>query len=257
MKFVSCKKRPITYLLLAFILFSFFIILFPKQVSADSISILPISKGGTEANTARQASQNIIGNNFANYDEILPISKGGTNADHQIGAMNNLQGNPGIGLNMNGTWTNSTIYSKVLDVKIYGTQQNKQANQTLEIFGFEDIIPDLANPKKDQDKFLLTFKGGSGDENFSQYIILKNLAANCSTARAYGFWYIDSTDSADVRLKIFIQRFGWGMPGNIKWLFYHDFSASGIKDFTPEYITSKPTNATSIYSACAKYISKE
>jgi hypothetical protein len=44
----------------------------------NAIAVLPIAKGGTNANTASTAATNILGTNFGNYSGTLPTSKGGT-----------------------------------------------------------------------------------------------------------------------------------------------------------------------------------
>jgi hypothetical protein len=44
----------------------------------NAIAVLPIAKGGTNANTAATAATNILGTNFGNYSGVLPVAKGGT-----------------------------------------------------------------------------------------------------------------------------------------------------------------------------------
>ncbi|MDR3116927.1 MAG: hypothetical protein LBT91_03770 [Bifidobacteriaceae bacterium] len=62
-----------------------------NSYAASSSTVLPIARGGTNANTAAQASSNILGSNFANYNGVLPVAKGGTNAGTVDMAKNNLQ----------------------------------------------------------------------------------------------------------------------------------------------------------------------
>ncbi|MDR3116769.1 MAG: hypothetical protein LBT91_02910, partial [Bifidobacteriaceae bacterium] len=40
-----------------------------------SNAVLPVAKGGTGANSASEASTNILGTNFANYSDKLPASQ--------------------------------------------------------------------------------------------------------------------------------------------------------------------------------------
>ncbi|MDR3116870.1 MAG: hypothetical protein LBT91_03470 [Bifidobacteriaceae bacterium] len=62
-----------------------------NSYAASSSTVLQISRGGTNANTAAQASTNILGSNFANYSGVLPIAKGGTAGQTLLAAQNNLQ----------------------------------------------------------------------------------------------------------------------------------------------------------------------
>ncbi|MDR3152102.1 MAG: hypothetical protein LBT85_01370, partial [Bifidobacteriaceae bacterium] len=59
--------------------------------AAGSSTLLPISRGGTNANTAGEAATNILGSNFANYSGVLPVAKGGTGATNTSSAQTNLQ----------------------------------------------------------------------------------------------------------------------------------------------------------------------
>jgi hypothetical protein len=48
------------------------------NASNNAVAVLPIAKGGTNANTAATAANNILGSNYGNYGGILPLAKGGT-----------------------------------------------------------------------------------------------------------------------------------------------------------------------------------
>ncbi|MDR3152227.1 MAG: hypothetical protein LBT85_02030 [Bifidobacteriaceae bacterium] len=61
-----------------------------SSYAANSSTILPISRGGTNSSTANGAATNILGANFANYTGALPIAKGGTGASDIMTAQKNL-----------------------------------------------------------------------------------------------------------------------------------------------------------------------
>jgi hypothetical protein len=69
----------------------------------NAIAVLPIAKGGTNANTASTAATNILGTNFDNYIGILPLAKGGTGTTLGNGAAGQY-----LTSNANGTsnWSN-------------------------------------------------------------------------------------------------------------------------------------------------------
>ncbi|MDR3116780.1 MAG: hypothetical protein LBT91_02965 [Bifidobacteriaceae bacterium] len=222
-----------------------------SQASSQSYP-LPINKGGTGANTAASAAGNLLGKDFANYSGVLPIAKGGTQTANGTIAVDNMEGNPGIFLDYNKAWNSTTFWVKVLDVQIDGTQENTKGSQMLEINGLRSIL-NSTEALADTKTYILTYKGGTGDTSFSNHIILKALSTNCSVTEEAGYWIVDGTDASNIRLKIYMRKTGWGIQTSLKWLQYFNFAKAGISNFTPEYIYTKPTNATNIYASCMNY----
>jgi hypothetical protein len=90
------------------------------NAGGNTVAVLPIAKGGTNANNAITASGNILGANFANYSGLLPTSKGGTGLTSAVST------------SISSSSTNSqiptalSVYNRVPRVQ-YGTV-NKQMN---------------------------------------------------------------------------------------------------------------------------------
>ncbi|MDR3116541.1 MAG: hypothetical protein LBT91_01690 [Bifidobacteriaceae bacterium] len=120
----------------SFLFVNFLIIIslfeFNNAWASQNTNILPIAKGGTNANTASGAATNILGTNFANYSGILPIAKGGTDATAAKNALLNLnQENPNNYLQLVYMRQNKNGVKKIAEYKLNEIDANDPSQRSL------------------------------------------------------------------------------------------------------------------------------
>ncbi|MDR3116540.1 MAG: hypothetical protein LBT91_01685 [Bifidobacteriaceae bacterium] len=93
--------------------------------AASSSTVLPIARGGTNANTAAQAAANILGSNFANHSGVLPISRGGTNSANNLDANVKLGGTHSI--QYTGKNSSNSFYFKIASIAVDGQPGQKSS----------------------------------------------------------------------------------------------------------------------------------
>ncbi|MDR3116286.1 MAG: hypothetical protein LBT91_00365 [Bifidobacteriaceae bacterium] len=262
-KKLSIKKAYIKRTFILGIIFLFGICTFISgfninSYAASSSTVLPISRGGTNANTAAQASSNILGSNFANYDGVLPVVKGGTQAVSAMDASYNITGVPTYRYNVPNKAYSQFV--KVLDLVVStATYWNEYLTQTLEITGLtERLTP------QDSKQYILTFKGLSGKiDNFANYIFLTGFHRECQNIinrNDEAFWITEpiADSTTTKRLKVYINTPRWSVNSTIRWTALENYLRSQAKDFTSEaFLVSDgiPEGANIIHPYCASFIS--
>ncbi|MDR3152629.1 MAG: hypothetical protein LBT85_04160 [Bifidobacteriaceae bacterium] len=133
-----------------------------NSYAASSNAVLPIIRGGTNANTASEAAANILGGNFDNYEGVLPVEKGGTAGTDYITAQNNLNLMPSF------SYTDrqpNTWYYRIGQVRASASENWTNSSFTV-------VISANASVWMQQSTYLLTARGmsDSQDEPFVELI---------------------------------------------------------------------------------------
>ncbi|MDR3116652.1 MAG: hypothetical protein LBT91_02300 [Bifidobacteriaceae bacterium] len=144
-----------------------------NSYAASSSTVLPISRGGTNANTATQASSNILGENFANYGGILPVAKGGTNGSNWLTAQRGINSPYSFWYHRKGT-DPLTTYIRITAVEYApgGPSTNWKGTS------ISALISGLGGMGQEQKVLLLSVSGGSSE---TPYITLRSLSGSCNS----------------------------------------------------------------------------
>ncbi|MDR3116532.1 MAG: hypothetical protein LBT91_01645 [Bifidobacteriaceae bacterium] len=208
-----------------------------NSYAAGSSALLPISKGGTQANTASQASANILGTNFANYTGILPFTKGGT------GANNTWLGQLNIGTIQKQTYvrnsSSKTTYIKVASVN-YQTDAAGAGFQMPIIAGMTsyDIRPQMS---------IIQVSGRSLENH------LISLDPECKSGFNFPVYYVDRKNSADTIISrdFYAKNLRWLAQTNV--IFYENDPQNETKTpFIQEKLYELPEDAVEILPKCLK-----
>ncbi|MDR3116876.1 MAG: hypothetical protein LBT91_03500 [Bifidobacteriaceae bacterium] len=221
----------------------------------SQVAVLPIKEGGTNANTAVQAAQNILGNNFGNYnDGILPVAKGGTETNKSaysgMSAMLNLQGLPFYSYARKNPWNSSNYYFKALDAYTEPACQN-----CVETYGQEIMVSGMgSNLNLDgllRKVYIISYSGVNIDANNNVISpAIYGIAGPCDISSPAGFMTIDSETG---HVGIYIWSNSWTGNSTLTWLSNEpDYDMSL---FQPEAVQgsgiTKPDGAYDLYPQCA------
>ncbi|MDR3116612.1 MAG: hypothetical protein LBT91_02085 [Bifidobacteriaceae bacterium] len=195
---------------------------------AEQVIVLPIKKGGTNANTAAQAVTNIFGEQFANYSGVLPVDKGGTGATTNLGAQYNLNLNPVYSLNSSSAGV--SLYIKIATIKL--GDENNCTNQIVQISGISDYGTHPYN--------YLIYVSGNTNENT---IPARIFALTDNTAPSAS--YIDRTDGANNWRDFYLMTNLWPNRTYFQFLINNPENSQ----FTTYFSSTEPAGLTSISAA--------
>ncbi|MDR3116782.1 MAG: hypothetical protein LBT91_02975 [Bifidobacteriaceae bacterium] len=245
------KKLSILITIFSLCFVSFLYGLSRNSQASSPTTILPISQGGTGANTASEAAANILGTNFDNYDGVLPVAQGGTGAKTGVLASYNLTKRPELQLRYPG-WVVTPYWIKVLDTNLHN---GEYGSHTLRVFGTGSFSTYKRNIYISLKQ--LTWDKGN-DYNFKLYV--RGVYRNCENDPLKIVYIVDEADPENPHVKVYMLRTDWGANTKLEVLNYrsstnNDIGASrtGITDFTQEYLTKAPENAINLDIYCAVY----
>ncbi|MDR3152299.1 MAG: hypothetical protein LBT85_02405 [Bifidobacteriaceae bacterium] len=239
-----------------------------NSYAASSNAVLPIIRGGTNANTASEAAANILGTNFDNYEGVLPSSKGGAGFNEvNPSADNTLTSLPKFTYSISTAkqWKVNSAYIRVGTSLLTGNYVNTLSVQSIYIIGFTEAQSGTGVPLE----YMLTIKpwanAGITPETASTSdvtVSIKSYSINCNSNNYIGYYTVgpselDPTKAvADVWLW---KSQSWTTPPSLNWLYYNTY-ANTIAQFVPkdretDNKTDIPESAVKIYPYCATYTS--
>ncbi|MDR3116861.1 MAG: hypothetical protein LBT91_03425 [Bifidobacteriaceae bacterium] len=239
-----------------------------NSYAASSSTVLPIARGGTNANTAAQASSNILGSNFANYSGVLPAAKGGTGSDQSSFGMaaHNLNSLPRYTYPMGSPfWIVEKAYIKVGEMELTESYPKIMNAQDIYITGFFNAYPETLYPQD----YMLSIKAKNNNsvpvENATisdVYVYFKGFSLNCSPDRQIGYYTVGPKESDPEKavLKIWLWKGStWEVVPTLTWFWYGTYART-VERFSPEHrITNNqtdiPEGAAKIYPHCVTYAS--
>ncbi|MDR3116749.1 MAG: hypothetical protein LBT91_02810 [Bifidobacteriaceae bacterium] len=202
---------------------------------------MPISRGGTGANSPQGASANILGTNFANYNCQASIEKGGLNAENdKIKAQDNL----GLFRNYSyaRSYSSTSVYIKIGTVKKFTSSNDgdigntgEDTSQTIFISGstsFCCLGPEL----------IIHISGNSNTKKAARQISLRS---------SNQMGYIDRTDVDTITKQEIEVRDFYLYIGNYHHTLNFQFSQSTIPNisFTKYDSATKPDGYTVLTSS--------
>ncbi|MDR3116613.1 MAG: hypothetical protein LBT91_02090 [Bifidobacteriaceae bacterium] len=247
MKFIKIKKFALFIFPILFIALSFLSGIQFNSKSAVSSEILPASRGGTGASTPAGASNNLLGENFANYDGgILPITKGGTGESSGFLAMQSLGNYPSYEY---GIGTGNSVYIKVASVSVNSTNSGI-GNQSVIIAGMFDFgsLPILAQ---------LTVSGRDNSAifvNYSPYCYDYGYTGYAHNFMIYSVDVEDASTRSGLRRDFYAKSLAWLPRTRIVFISdvnkYSNIARDLQNLFTPDRLSSLPEDAVPLTPLC-------
>ncbi|MDR3116859.1 MAG: hypothetical protein LBT91_03415 [Bifidobacteriaceae bacterium] len=237
-----------------------------NSYAASSSTVLPIARGGTNANTAAQASSNILGSNFANYEGVLPSSKGGAGfSEINASGNNTLTSLPKFtyAINTAHQWKVNSAYIKVGTSLLTGNYVNTLSVQSIYIIGFTEAQGGTGIPLE----YMLTIKpwpnAGVTPETASTSnvtVSIKSYSINCSSDNYIGYYTVGPSETNPTKAvaDVWLWKGGsWTTPPSLNWFYYNNY-ANTVAQFTPEDRETNnradiPEGAVKIYPYCFTY----
>jgi hypothetical protein len=235
-----------------------------NSYAASSSTVLPISRGGTNANTAAQASSNILGSDFANYNGVLPVAKGGTGTsvtsnNDTTAISKNLYINPRYFYGY--TYHFNDVYFKVMEFSVTGGSldyRNSRFGQSVQITGSNKHVHspfEVAN-------WTLTYspKNNSNVIDNTRFTLIGH-HTTCRNNKSPMYAIYEPIDENSGTVKVFLWRPAYQTEPTLEW--YYTYNAGLVQDWTPEVIKlstdtgteDRPADALNIYPYCTVYTS--
>ncbi|MDR3116323.1 MAG: hypothetical protein LBT91_00565 [Bifidobacteriaceae bacterium] len=210
------------------------------QVSAadSSAAVLPITRGGTGANSETSAAANILSTNFANYNGVLPVAKGGTGSNINdtkslFQAQINLGLPPTYIYQIEYANRNKSAYQKFYE-GAYDSGSDVEYNLVLEITGGKIVT----TYNKKYDVYMVGKKYSS-----NLFFNITGYGPDCTTSDGIGFYTKDENNI----YKFYYFSNAWSSFTRLTWQQYGYAESPYSKfNFTPEIIYTIPSGATYI-----------
>jgi hypothetical protein len=235
MKFLKLKRLATSFNIFILVFLGFISGSLTHVNAADSGAVLPISRGGTGANSTSGASANILGENFTNYSGVLPVEKGGTGSN--INDTKSLfQAQKNLGLPLSYIYLSEVIskptYYKFSE-EYYGRDNIKEFNALLQISGGGKV-------SKSTKLFNFYLTGRSHDNAFFKIF---GLYPDCSASDNIAFYTKDENDI----YKFYYVTEWWSSSVRITWLSYGYHNMYDTLQFTPAVLYEIPSGAQLLY----------